>query len=392
MKKLFLLAIIVSFSFFSKAQTTSLSDYQDKWQYYFSQYNSFTAGVSNLSVGGYWEKNKDFKSLKQTVYKYKKGKRLEVPQSNQESSFDNGHLTNYTSYKKGKLNTQYQYKYNADGYYTNYLNFKKGKLIQEESRDYNDSNRVIKYVYYKNNKKKSSSITDYMDYTKIVRQDNYKKDNTEPSYYWAYDYYEDGKKKMSEYYMKNKLKRRYLYTCNDEGKEVKDTVKTSKVCYLTEYNADSSYVKVYRNTDSKGKVRKQRYTYSKDGRLLSYESVNAEGIKSFNYSYEYDDNGNKTNYTYYKKSKLYLQEKFKYNANNKLVEKIRYNDKAELWHRSITKRDSDDRVIETAEFNHKDEITSKTQYQYDEKGNKTKKIVYIKDEIKTEYNYIYDYI
>jgi len=392
MKKLLLIIYAVSLYFTVSAQTSSTSDYQDRWQYYFNLYNSYTPGVANLSMNGYWRKNKNIKSLKQTIYKYKKGKREEIPYSSTESNFDNDHLLNYKYSKKGNLHREYQYKYNTYGYYTNYKGFKKGKLSEEEFREYNDSNRVVKYVYYKNNKKRNSYVSEYMDYVKIVKQDNYQKENTDPYYTWIYDYYEDGKKKMSEYYKKGKLKRRYLYTCDDEGKEVKDTVKTSKVCYLTEYNADSSYVKIYRNTDSKGKVRKQRYTYRKDGKLISYESINTKGETSYNYEYEYDANGNKVKYTYYRKSKLYLKEEFKYNANSKLIEKTRYNGKGKLWHKTINKRDENDNIIEATEYNHKNKLTSKTQYQYDEKGNKTKKIVYKKDEIKKEYNYIYVYI
>ena len=392
MKKLLLIIIAVSLYLTAFSQSSSTSSYQDRWQYYFNQYNSFTVGVANLSVHGYYKNNKDIKSLKKTVYKYKNGKPKEVPFSSIESSFDNGHLLNYKYSKKGETIQEYQYKYNTDGYYTNYKAFKKGKLVDEETREYNDSNKVVSYTYYKNNKQKNSYVIAYMDYVKIVKKDNYKKENTEPYHTWIYDYYDDGKKKMSEYYKKGKLKRRYLYTCNDEGKEVKDTVKTSKVCYLTEYNDDGTYIKVYRNTNSKGKIRKQRYTYSKDDKLLSYENINAKGETSYSYDYEYDKNGNKIRYNYYKKSKLYLKEEFKYNANNKLIEETRYNGKGELWHKTINKRDAEDRIVETADYNHKNKLIGKTQYQYDEKGNQTKKIVYKKEEIKKEYNYIYDYI
>jgi len=392
MKKLLLSIFAISLYFIASAQTTSTSNYQDRWQYYFNLYDSYTSGVANLSIYGYLEQNKDVKSLKQTAYKYKNGKRVKTPYYSIESIFDDGLLTDYKSYKNEVLQQEYRYNYNSDGYYTNYKYLKKGKLIREEKREYNDSNKVLKFENFKNDKLKSNYVVQYMNYTKIVKKDNFRKDNTEPYYTWIYDYYADGKKKMSEYYKNGKLKRRYLYTCDDEGEEVKDTVKTSKICYITEYNADSSYVKIFRNTDSKGKIRKQRYTYNKNNKLLSYESINAKGITTYKYSYEYDNNGNKINYAYYKKSKLFLKQDFKYNANNKLVETIMYNGKLKYLNKTTQKRDEKDRIIEICNYNSKNNIVTKTQYQYDEKGNKTRKIVYKKEAIKTEYNYIYNYI
>jgi len=392
MKKVLLIIFAVSLHFTASTQTILTSNYQDRWQYYFNLYNSYTPGVANLYKEGSWKRDKNVKSLKQTVFQYKKGKRLDVATTSIDMSFINGQMTDYKYYKKGQIHQEYQYKYNDNGFFTNYKDFKKGDLIAEENREYNDSNKVLKFESFRKDKKESSYVVQYMGYTKVLRQDNYRKDNTEPIYTWIYDYYEDGKKKMSEYYKNGKLKRRYLYTCDDEGKEVKDTVKTSKVCYLTEYNADSSYVKIYRNTDSKGKIRKQRYTYNKNDKLLSYENINAKGETTFSYFYEYDKNDNKLSYKYYRNSKLRVNEEFKYNTNNKIIETIWYNKKSEISSRNVYKRNENDKIIENIKYNSKGQITSKIQYQYDERGNKTKKIVYKKDEIKTEYNYIYEYI
>ena len=394
MKKLLILIFVAALYFNAISQKTTTSNYQDNWQYYYGMYSSYSYGVSGLINYGHGNKTNDIKSETRTSYKYKKGKKSDTPFTETKYNYTNGKLSNYSYSKNGKEKYEYQYTYNNDGYYTNYKQYKKGEFFREENIIYNDSNKIVKYKSSKKGEPISNYVCEYQDGTRILKKDNYKKEDTEPNYSWIYTYYEDGKIKSTEHYTKGKLKSLYLYTCNDEGKKVKDTIKTSKVCSIKEYNDDGSYVVVHRTTNSKGKIRKTRYTYNKEKKLIAYESITPKGVIKYKYTNTYNENGKRIEYLYYRNGgeKVKYRETFKYNSDNKVVEKVYYKGHDKMYSKNVTLWSKNDKVAETKSYNRKNELVKKIQYKYDERNNMIQRIVYKKESISKEYNYVYDYI
>ena len=160
-----------------------------------------------------------------------------------------------------------------------------------------------------------------------------------------------------------------------------------------EHNNDGSYVYIYRNTDSKGKIRTSRWTYSKDSVLIAYETRNHKGKITRKYTYEYDDQGNKTVYTYYKKGgeKIRNISKYKYDSDKHVVEIASFNSKGKMHSRKTIKYDSKGRNIENSTYNSKNIIAWKYVYTYNDKGELISQITYKKDVPTSERNYIFQY-
>jgi YD repeat-containing protein len=373
---------------YSSAQQSAT--YQDNWQYYFNIYHSYYRGVSKLAI--YSDKNteKDLKSKVKLLYHFKKGIKKEQAYSKSTYAYTDGLLTSYKYFKKDKLKNQFSLEYNEDGYFTRYYTGSVNSPRYDEHLVFNDSNLVVLYSRYnKKRKLKRKKIIEYDDNQNMVRKDIYDGKHLDPKYSWQYKYDEKGNTVQTEYYKKGILKTKWVYTCDDEGTKVDNKkVSVSTSCSLVEHNNDGSYVKIYRYTNSKGKIRKNRWTYSKDSVLTMSERFNNKGVITSKYTYEYDKEGNRNVYTYYKKGgeKVKHQTKYKYNGDKKITEMAVYNGKGNLRSKKQYKYDADGNTIAYTNINSKGEISWKYEYTYDKNGGLISELTYKKDKPFAQYN------
>ena len=379
-------------SYYSAQQSAT---YQDNWQYYFNIYHSYYRGVSKLAI--YSDKNteKDLKAKVKLLYYFKKGVKKEQAFSKSTYAYTDGLLTNYKYFKKEKLKNQFSFEYNEDGYFTRYYTGSVNSPQYDEHLVFNDSNLVVLYSRYnKKRKLKRKKTIEYDDNQNMVRKDIYDGKHLDPKYSWQYKYDEKGKTVQTEYYKKGTLKTKWIYTCDDEGTKVDNKkVSVSTSCTLVEHNNDGSYVKIYRYTNSKGKIRKNRWTYSKDSVLTMSERFNNKGVITSKYTYEYDKEGNRNVYTYYKKGgeKVKHQTKYKYNGDRKITEMAVYNGKGNLRSKKQYEYDADGNTIAYTNFNSKGEISWKYEYTYDKNGELISELTYKKDKPYAQYNIVFKY-
>lgn len=356
--------------------------YQEHWQYFYSMYNSNFRGVTSLAFYSEKEIDKNLKSKEDIYYHFKKGVKQEQPYAKSSFKYVDGLLTNYKYLKKGKLKTHFSFEYNEDGYYTRYYVGPKNSPKYDEQLIFNDSNRVVQSsAFNKKHKRQRKTIIKYSDNQLIVRKDIYDGTHLEPKFTWLYKYNEEGRRVQTEYYKKDKLKSKWVYSCDEEGKKVEDQkVNTHISCSLVENNNDGSYVKIYRTTDSKGKVQKSRWLYNKDSVLISYERINHRGVITNKYTNGYDEKGNRNVYTYYKKggTKIRFRNEYKYNDERKIIENIVYNGKGKMRSKKQYKYDANGNTIEFSSFNSKGIIEWKYESTYDDKGELIAEMTYKK--------------
>ncbi len=373
---------------FASAQQSS--NYQDHWQEFFSMYHANYQGMVSLAFYSSKDIDKDLKSKEDVYYHFKKGVKQEQASSRSIFKYEDGLLTNYTFFKKGKLKNQFSFEYNEDGYYTKYYVGPLNKPTYEEQLIYNDSNRVVQYsTFNKKRKLHRKDIIKYNDNQQIIQKDMYDGIHSEPKFTWLYKYNEEGKRIQTAYYKKGKLKSKWVYSCDEEGKKVDNKkVNTSISCSLVEHNNDGSYVKIYRTTNPKGKIVKSRWTYSKDSLLISYERINHKGIITTKYTQEYDKEGNRIAYTYYKKGgkKAWHRTEFKYNDDKNIIETISYNGKGEMRSKKQYKYDANGNTIEFTTFDSKGKMEWKYETTYDNKGEVIAELAYKKGKPVTQHN------
>ncbi len=400
MKKLLIL-VGIAFMFTSiQAQMTvgmsvNSSNFQNNWQYYYSKYHAYYKGMSMLAYYSNPKTDSNLISKETADYKYKKGVKQNKANTKSVFKFSNGLLISYIYIKKAKTKRQLTYEYNEAGFYTKYYKGPQNAPTYEEIMVYNDSNRVIQYSRY--NKKRKLKRKDAIKYNmnqKLIQKDIYDGIHPDPKFTWMYKYDEEGRRVQTEHYKKGKLKSKWVFTCDDEGKKVENKdVKLITTCSLVEHNNDGSYVRIYRNTDSKGKIRTSRWAYSKDSLLIAYETRNHKGKITKKYTYEYDDQGNKTVYTYYKKGgeKISNVSKYKFDTDNRVVEIASYNSKGKMRNRKTFKYDAKGRNIESEIYKSKNKLYWKYVYSYNEKGDLISFITYKKGEPIYERNFIFQY-
>jgi len=400
MKKLFIL-IGVAFLFSSiQAQHSmnlnySSSTYQDNWQFYYQKYHAYYHGMSMLAFYSDPKTDSNLVSKEVDYYKFKKGVIQKEPNTKSVFQFSHGLLTDYRFLKKGKIKNQHSFEYNEAGFFTRYYIGPQNAPIFDEVLVYNDSNRVIQYSRY--NKKRKLKRKDAMKYNlnqQLIQKDIYDGIHPEPKFMWIYKYNDEGKRVQTEHYKKGELKSKWIFTCDDEGKKVENkNIKLKTTCSLVEHNNDGSYVKIYRNTDSKGKTKISRWTYSKDSLLIVYETRNHKGKITMKYTNEYDDKGNRIVYTYYKKGgeKVNNVSKYKYDSDKRVVEIASFYSKGNLLNRKTFKYDDKGRNIESGIYNKKNKIIWNYIYEYNVKGELIAETTYKKGNPVFKRDYLFHY-
>jgi len=357
--------------------------FQDNWQKVYSKYNGIYYGMYSLMYYGGHSIDKNVKSKEILNYSFKKGVKSVSPKSREITSFSEGLITNNKYYHKGKLKRQFGFEYNKDGYFTLYYLGDPNHPKKESQLTYNDSNRVVQYLLFnKKHQIKKKETMKYNDRQQLTQKSIYYKGKMEPKYIWNYKYDEEGRRIETTYYKNGKLKSRWKFTCDDEGKKVDPkNVKQTTTCSLVEHNNDGSYVKIYRYTDSKGRQKKYRWTYNKDSLLVMYERVNHKGKIIGKYVNEYDSLKNRISYTYYKKGgeKIYRIRRYVYNDQKEVVQSSIYDGNGKMKSKKTYAYDSDGRNTQYVEYNSKNQIKWKADYVYNDKGEMISQLYYKKD-------------
>ncbi len=393
MKAIFLI-LLSSFIIGSAYSQYSSSSYRSNWNYYNAKYHFFSEGIVNLALLGQQDVDPALKIKTLKSYKYKKGVKYEYTKHTTTTQFDNGELTNYKRWAKGKLAEEYIYEYNSDGYYTQFIHVKNNKTLENEVLTYNDSNKVSLFIYTKKEKPKEKRVYAYNDNFINTRRDIYYKDHLNPDRSWTSEYSKDGKIIKREYYKKGILKSQWLYTCDEEGEKVDlKKTETKLVCSITQNNNDGSYVRIFRTTDGKGKVSKNRWTYNKDSLLIMYEKTNNKDVIKNKSIYTYDSNKNKTKFEYYKKGgdKIRFTYEYKYDDYKNIIDEKKFYRKGKLKHHTTKQFDSNNQITQHIVYKANGKINRKYTYAYDAKGNITQMILYYGESPYSEQEYEYTY-
>jgi len=371
------------------------SNYQDNWQYYYARYHTYYPGVNGLAI--YSDKNidKNLKSREDIVYHFKKGVQQEKAFSKSIFKYADGLLISHNYFKKGKLKNQLSFEYNEDGYYTRFYRGSVNNPKYEEQLIYNDSNLVVQYsTFNKKHKLHRKDVIKYNANKQIIRKDIYDGVHLKPKFTWIYKYNEEGKRVQTENYKNGKLKYKWVYSCDDEGTKVKNKkVDVKTVCSIVEHNNDGSYVKIYRTTDSKGKIIKSRWIYNKDSVIIAYERINHKGVITTKYTNEYDEKGNRVAYTYYKRGgeKVWHRTEFKFNDAKKVTETSIYNGKGKLKIKRQFEYDEQGNTTSYAYFNSKGIQQKKYEYTYNKKGELITELAYKKDKAYLQHDIVFRY-
>ena len=375
--------------------STQEASYQDNWQYYYGKYQAYYGGVSQLAFNSDLNIPQNLKSKEKLIYHFKNGVKKEQASSISVYTYIDGKITNYKFYKKGKLKDQFSFEYNDNGFYTKYYTGPINHPKYEEQLVYNDSNRVVLYTTY--NKKRRlnrKEVSKYDENQHLIRKDIYDGKHLNPKFSWVHKYDENGKRVETEHYKNGKLKTKWVFTCDDEGEKVESKdVKLTTTCSLVEYNNDGSYVKIYRNTDSKGRIRTSRWTYSRDSVIVAYETRNYKDKIIMKYTNEYDSQNNRIVYTYYKKGgkKLSHRTTFKYNSNKKITERISYNGKGKMQSKKQYTYDSKGNLIVYSVINSKGKMKWKNEYTYDKQGELIARLSYKNNKPHVLRNVVFSY-
>jgi len=320
------------------AQLIYKADKLDKAENYYylptgsvsSKYNIWTEGIWAQERLPKSQLDKNIKSIINLNYTVrKKGNRL-IEKRRKVSTYDkSGRMIEENNFRKGKEKQHHILEFNKNGFFTDYKRFARGNKKTHEILSYNKDNNVLVYENYKRGKFKNKQTAHYND-SLIVSQCSYSKDTLEVLYRWEYDYYKTNEQKETRRYKKEKLKHKWSYTCDEEGKEIKSKHE-SKICELKQYNNDGTYVVVKRTTGKKGKINKIRSTYDKKDRLILREEINAKNKITYKYASVYGDNDKVIAWYYYygrkRSDEINFGYEYKYDGDNRVEEKRISNNK-----------------------------------------------------------------
>lgn len=216
------------------------------------------------------------------------------------------------------------------------VKMKKGDTVYVYLYAYDEKGNWIKTLYYEKSLKNPQATTfrEYNEKGKVVKQEelNHKNKST---YRFEYEYWENGSRKASRTYKKDKLQRSYSYECDMKGE-----IEKAKVNYCTKksLNTDGSFVEIF-ETKKGNKVERTVYTYAADSSLLATERFNHKGILVWKSSYTYHPNKERATSTYFgKNGKLRYKYIYQYNDIGLLVQTEYFqNNKVEV--RGITRNE-----------------------------------------------------
>jgi YD repeat-containing protein len=248
------------------------------------------------------------------------------------------YVTVYTSFaKNGKEKSSNVYQFKNDTLMTDRFYLRHGKdTFNHMHYKYDIKNRMIgskwevflfwvpvrewKYDY---NDKDKETAAKYLD----------KKGETK--YKYEFDYYDNGSKKETRYYKRDKLKNRWTFECDPKGEEVKK-VKTGNYCTKKTFNSDGSFLEVFEYKYDNGKPTKTICYYTADTLLTKYEEYRKNGELKQKWEYTYDKRGNKTEILFFKNNKLKKRYTYTYNEKNLYTKSDEFNGKGKLQYSHVS--------------------------------------------------------
>ncbi|MEI7597426.1 MAG: hypothetical protein WCK02_16880 [Bacteroidota bacterium] len=347
--------VVLSFFVFVFIQCNINAQEEYSWNivngFYFPQQYEYS---NNKNI-----KNNKVKSIEQTEKKKGELKAKKLYTFNSAGKNDS-----YTDLnKKGKVNYKYLIDNSKDDYAYSYVN-SKNKEKRKEIGKFDSVKNHREVLYYKNSKLKNKVTRDFYNYLNkdnkqswnILKSEFYKKGGAVLCKRWEYAYYPDNSKKTSTLYnAKGKIKYVWNYDCKSEGELVQQHKDTTLVCKKDEFDEKGNRVVTERKFNEKGEPTKIVTKYSKDNKLLSYDTYNeknvlithisytndmnweeivhynTKGVETYRQTNKFDEKGNKIEEAYFSKQKPTKVVSYEYNDKNLIakskITKIKKNNK-----------------------------------------------------------------
>ncbi|WP_157454318.1 hypothetical protein [Crocinitomix catalasitica] len=278
----------------------------------------FDADGNMINFSGFNEKNKVISEVK--------------------TDYENGQLKNYTSYKKGKLQTTIHYQWNDAGdlIFFETLN-KKNKITTKNTWTYNQDGCVAQSKTFKKGGEK------------LHRQ-------------WDYEYFSECTKSKSTLLNgKGKILKEWTFDCKDEGEVLEKKKNTNQICKWEEVDKDY-LIYVQETFDEKGKIIKFISKVNRaDSSLVEYKKFDSKNQLLYHATYLNDREKPIFSKSYHK-GKVLSNNEYKYENNQVVYHKSSY--KKRYTYTTKYAYNEDGNVTALERFNKKDELIKSTTITY----------------------------
>jgi len=160
------------------------------------------------------------------------------------------------------------------------------------------------------------------------------------------------------------------------NKELKPTIRKT---YL--YDAKGNHIDQLEYTTDGQQDRRYTYTYDANGNMLTITGYKKDGAVSSTTTYQYDSKNRRTNYLLETPGYANSFRKFVYDDKGNMTEEFWYNGKGATDFRFVRSYDAQGNKIEETSYKGNGQLVGTTRYayEYDKKGNWTKKTDFISD-------------
>lgn len=333
---------------------------------------------------------------------------------------EDGKKIKETSYKEdGSISMIYRYEYDEKGNLTKEARYDETETLRAyDVYEYAENGYILKDTRYNANGVKTG-YTEYFENTTYInkyagqrRSESYDSDGNLSS---VYEYNKNGKTTKSENYRNGKLWSAEENEYDESGKRIKISkydgsgtltgyteIKRDGKYVLSEtvYDADGNkteYTEYLENTsDYNTYSRKKRYEKYENGKLAELTEYNEKGERAKRISY--DGEGNKTEYTEYitlkvkhngyegtstdiktretyNDGKLEHRTEYEYDENGNRTKISEYDGDGKLTEYTETKYDGE-RILSESRYDGNGKLIRRTEDEYDENGKKLKSSVY----------------
>ncbi len=307
---------------------------------------------------------------------------------------ENGYVLKMTQYSAGGVKTGYKEYFENTTYANKYTGERRSESYDSDGNlssvyEYNRNGETTKSENYRNGKLWSAEENEYDENGNLIKSSSYDADRKFTSYS-VYGYNESGKRiKISEYDGDDKLtgyteiKRDGKYVLSETVYDA-DGNKTEYTEYLEntpDYNTYSR-TKRYEKYEN-GKLAELR-EYNEDGRMTKLISYDGEGNKKLYEEYvtlKVKHNGYegisaviKTRETY-NDGKLEHRTEYEYDENGNRTKISEYDGEGKLIEYAETKYDGE-RILSESRYDGNGKLIRRTEDEYDENGKKLKSSVY----------------
>lgn len=307
---------------------------------------------------------------------------------------ENGYVLKMTQYSAGGVKTGYKEYFENTTYANKYTGERRSESYDSDGNlssvyEYNRNGETTKSENYRNGKLWSAEENEYDENGNLIKSSSYDADRKFTSYS-VYGYNESGKRiKISEYDGDDKLtgyteiKRDGKYVLSETVYDA-DGNKTEYTEYLEntpDYNTYSR-TKRYEKYEN-GKLAELR-EYNEDGRMTKLISYDGEGNKKLYEEYvtlKVKHNGYegisaviKTHETY-NDGKLEHRTEYEYDENGNRTKISEYDGEGKLIEYTETKYDGE-RILSESRYDGNGKLIRRTEDEYDENGKKLKSSVY----------------